>query len=192
MANFFRQQAAGNGPIDERYVMERRYNSARMNLLLAMILTFINIVMTMLGTGTYFLFSIFVPYYVVDMGWFLCGKYPVEYYAEFGEMEFLPDSFLITMVVIAAVVLVLYLLAWVFSKKHMGWMIFALVFFAIDTLAMILIYLDAGIDAGVIVDLVFHIWVFVYLILGVQANAKLKKLPPEEEEPVTPEPAENE
>ena len=56
------------------------------------------------------------------------------------------------------------------------WMITALVFFSLDTLAM----LSMGIGADSIIDIVFHVWVIVSLSMGISACSKLKKLPPEE------------
>ena len=61
----------------------------------------------------------------------------------------------------------------------MGWLIFALVIFVIDTLGMLAFL---GFDLSNIVDMIFHAWVIVSLVMGIIAAAKLKKLP--EEEPV--------
>ena len=58
-----------------------------------------------------------------------------------------------------------------------GWFIFTLVIFSIDTLLMIFLQ---GIGDSII-DIVFHVWVIVSLVRGISAQAKLKKLP---EEPV--------
>jgi pimeloyl-ACP methyl ester carboxylesterase len=102
-----------------------------------------------------------------------------------GEAEFFANSFLVVMIVIAVVILALYLLAWIFAKKpRVGWMIFALVFFVLDTLFMLLIM---GITADMIVDIVFHAWVVISLTNGIVSYFKLKKLPVEEPEEQLPE-----
>jgi len=85
----------------------------------------------------------------------------------------------VVFIVISIALTLFYLLAWYMSgKNRVGWLIFALVFFGLDTLAMLLIN---GIDITSIVDILFHIWVIYYLILGISAHYKLKELPPEEE-----------
>ena len=89
-------------------------------------------------------------------------------------------SFLRTLVFqVAAVLTLLYLLAWLCSKKQwVGWLIFALVFFVLDTVGMLL---SIVIATDMIIDILFHAWVIYYLILGIHAHFKLKKLPPDEE-----------
>lgn len=168
--------------LSQQEVLTNKYMSARHNLLLVVIFTLINIVLMLANSNTYFLFSASIPYYVVNMGMYLCGKYPQEYYAGMGEVEFFANSFLVVMLVIAAAILVLYLLSWIFSKKpRVGWMIFSLVFFALDTLFMLWFM---GISADMILDVVFHAWVLISLTNGIVSYFKLKKLP--EEEPAEP------
>ena len=166
--------------LTEREKLTNRYQSARHNILLVLVFTLINIVLLVTNSNTYFLFSAAIPYYIADLGMFLCGKYPAEYYlSEAPNMEFLDSSFLVVTLVIAAVILVLYLLSWILAKKpRVGWMIFALVLFILDTGAMLLI---SGISADMIMDIVFHGWVIVSLISGISAYFKLKQLPEEEE-----------
>lgn len=171
--------------------LQSRYDSARHNLLLIVVFTTINLILLATNSNTYFLFSAFIPYAIVDLAMFLCGKYPAEYYGDITEYEFLDTSVLAVMLVIAVVLVVLYLLSWLLSKKgRVGWLIFALVFFALDTLLMLL----GGIEMGMILDIVFHGWVIISLTGGIIAHFKLKKLPPEEtvpdsqpEVPVLPE-----
>ncbi len=82
-------------------------------------------------------------------------------------------------IVIAVFILAIYLVCWIFSKKHYGWMIAALVLFIIDTAIMGVTYVFAG-DTSGILDAVIHIWVLYYLIIGVKYGIKLKKLPAED------------
>ncbi len=160
--------------------LEAKYNSARHNLLIVIVFTLVNMVILLTNGGTYFLFSAFVPYYVTDLGMYLCKMYPDEYYVGYENSQFLDKSLIAVFIAIAAVILVMYLLSWIFSKKgRVGWLIFALVFFALDTIAMFLI---AGITSDMIIDVLFHAWVIFYLASGIHAHFKLKKLPPETEE----------
>lgn len=164
--------------LSQAEVLAGRYKTARHNLLLIVVFTLINIFLLVTNSNSYFLFSASIPYYLVDLGMFLCGKYPAEYYADIGGIDPLSNTFFLVTLVIAAVILVLYLLSWIFAKKpRVGWMIFALVFFVIDTLGMLW---WAGISSDMIFDVVFHGWVIVSLSRGIAAYFKFKKLPVEE------------
>lgn len=178
MANIFGNKKPQQ--LSRREQLTNKYMSARHNLLLVVIFTAVNIGLLVAQSNSYFLFSASIPYYLVDLGMYFCGKYPMEYYADMGAVEFFPNSFLVVMIVIAVVILGLYLLSWFLSKKpRVGWMIFSLVIFVLDTLFMLLIM---GINADMILDIVFHGWVVISLISGISSYFKLKKLPEEPEE----------
>lgn len=188
MANLFTEKQ--NEAVPQQQQLASRYASARHNILLIVAFTVVNIILLVTKSNTYFLFSAYLPYLLVGFGMIMCGMYPMEYYTElYGEdltgIEFLDRSFLTVMLVIAAVMLVLYLLSWIFAKKlRVGWMIFALVFFGIDTIAMLALN---GIAMEMIVDIIFHGWVVLSLARGISAYYKLKKLPVEpEEQPALP------
>lgn len=164
--------------LSQRQTLENKYHSSRHNILLVVVFTLVNLVLLVTNSNTYFLFSASIPYYLVDLGMYLCGKYPAEYYVGMEGMELLDNSFLVVTLVIAAVILLLYLFSWIFSKKpRVGWMIFALVFFVLDTLGMLWWW---GISADLIIDIVFHGWVIISLITGITSYYKLIKLPEEE------------
>lgn len=166
--------------VSNRDMLETKYKRSRNNLLLVVVFTVINLILLISKSNTYFLFSAYIPYAFVDMGMLLCGIYPAEVYGEeFLNTEFLDPSVFAIFIGIALVVVILYLLSWIFSKKHkVGWLIFALVFFVIDTVAMLVLW---GVQMDNIIDIVFHAWVIISLSMGISANLKLKKLPLEEE-----------
>ena len=92
----------------------------------------------------------------------------------------------------ASIILLLpYLFCWLFSKKHPGWMVGALVYFAMDTALLLYLCVASGDFVSFLLDLLFHAWVFYYLIIGVRSGFRLRKLPEEsrvcnlEEEPVS-------
>ncbi len=149
-------------PKNKKEFALQQVKMARSNLLLMIALTVVNIILLATGADTMLLFSATVPYYVAAFGIF----------SEISQL-------IVAGLVIAAVILVLYLLCWIFSKKHYGWMIAALVFFILDSIAMIGLYILAE-DFSGILDLVIHIWVLYYLIIGVRYGYKLKNIPPEE------------
>ena len=183
MGKLFGNKVAGNTvearPMTERELLQSRCKVARGNLLAAIGFTIINIVLLFVNGTSYFLFSIFVPYYIAGTGVILTGRMPEEFYAEGWEnFLFYDDKVLIITLVVAVVIVGLYFLSWICSKKDMiGWFIFTLVIFSIDTLLMIFLQ---GIGDSII-DIIFHVWVIVSLVRGISAQAKLKKLP---EEPV--------
>lgn len=163
----------------ERQALQNKYNSARINLLLAVGFTVINVLLLAFGGGSYFLFSITVPYLISMLGLLFCGKLPEDTYKEMGMegMEFLDESFLYTTLAISALILALYVVCWVFSKKKPICMKIALGLFIVDTVALIF-YNGLAID--MIMDVLFHGYVIWTLVSGINAEKKLKALPKEE------------
>jgi hypothetical protein len=181
MGLFNKNQNRQAQPFSQRQQLERQYASARMNLLWVVLFTAINIVLLVSNSYTYFLFSAFIPYAIVDYGMIVCGKYPADFYGDLSQYQFLDSTVLVILIAVAAVICVLYLLCWIFSKKRrVAWLIVGLVFFALDTVFMLL----GGISADRILDIVFHGWVIISLTGGIIAHSKLKKLPAEEPAPV--------
>lgn len=137
---------------------KQMYDKARGNLLLMIILTLINVVLFFLGSETVMLFSATVPYMSILIG-------------------FLSEIDVIMQVcaIFTTVVMVMYLLCWVFSKRNPVWIIIAMVMFVIDTIALIWIYVGTQ-EASGIIDLVIHIWVLYYLFNGIKYGYKLKKM----------------
>lgn len=169
----------GKEQLTPRESILNRYNNSRANLLLAIAFTAINMILVFCDSSSYFLFSLFVPYFLTYTGMFITGTLPKEVYGEeFATMEFLSSKALAIMLVIAVVVLIVYILAWFFSRNGKGgWLIFALVIFVIDTIAMLLVQ---GIAVDSIFDLAFHGWVIFDLSRGIYAYSQLKRLPQEE------------
>ncbi|MBR3909289.1 MAG: hypothetical protein IKJ50_06190 [Clostridia bacterium] len=169
----------GKEQLTPREAILNRYDNSRANLLFAIVFTAVNMILVFCDSSSYFLFSLFVPYFLTYMGMFITGTLPAEVYAEeFATMEFLPPKALAIMLVAAVVILILYILSWIFSKKQrVGWLIFALVMFAIDTVLMLVLQ---GIAADSIIDLAFHGWVIFDLSRGIYAYSQLKRLPQEE------------
>lgn len=189
MGLFNKNQNQEAQPISQRQRLEGNYAAARKNILLVLAFTTINLILLVANSNTYFLFSAYIPFAIVDWGMFLSGRYPAEVYSQFEDFEPLGMSLLVISLVIAVVICLLYLLCWLFSdKKRVGWLITALVLFATDTILMLL----GGIGLESIMDVIFHGWVIISLSMGISAYFKLKKLPPEEEPVSAEEPASTE
>lgn len=163
----------------QRNSYEQKYNMSRSNLLLVVVFTVINLILLVTNSNSYFLFSAFIPYFITDLGMYLCGRYPEEVYVDgLEELVFLDNSVFVVLLVISIVLTLMYFLAWLFSSKNrVGWLIFALVFFGIDTVGMIVL---TGLSFESAIDILFHAWVVYYLVVGIAAHSKLKNLPPEE------------
>ena len=119
-------------PVDKnsREYLLRQVANGRYSLLLIVILTVVNLIMTILDTNTYFLFSASVPYYLVFVGMgiengFVDGAWNVK-----GTLTY-------TGLVIALVIVAVYLLCWLLSKERAGWLTAALVLFIVDTVALV-------------------------------------------------------
>lgn len=156
---------------NSRGYQENLYKGSRNNLLVVLIFTSINLISLVTGGNSYWLFSASVPYYMTAFGMgFDAGVQ--------GSAEPMVGTFTITALVISVVILVAYLLCWIFAKKHHGWLIAAMVMFALDTLAMLALIVLLQINiADIILDIVFHGWVLFSLVRGVIAFNKLKNMP---------------
>ena len=142
--------------------LEQKYNSTRVNLLLIVILTAVNIVLYFTGSETMMLFSASGPYYAVIFG----SAMPLPILS-------------IPCYAVAGICLLVYLLSWIFSKKRSGWLVVALVFFVLDTIAMLGLYIWAQ-DFSGILDIALHAYILYSLFVGVSTGKQLKNLPPEE------------
>ena len=134
--------------------------------------------MVLLDSGTYFLFSASVPYYVTLLFKALENG--------FSQGAWTNGPATIAALVFSFVVLTVYFLCWLLSDKHRGWLTTALVLFIIDTIAM-MVFCRLLYDNPLpnVVDLVFHIWAIVELFQAIRARKKLQQLPFPEEEALT-------
>lgn len=176
MAKLFNQGVS----LTPRQNYERKYKASRANLLLVVIATAINMFLIATGSDTYFLFSAFIPYFLTTIGMVQCGLLPPEYYEyPMEDYIFYDKSLFVALLIISIILTSLYLLAWFMSRKNrVGWLIFALVFFGLDTVGMLIFN---GIAAEGIIDIVFHAWIIYYLVVGIIAHNKLKNYPYEDE-----------
>ena len=174
-------------PVDESAMLRAKYqtrlSNARFNIIAIVALTVLNIVMSVTGGGTYFLFSASVPYYLTSYMAALTGHLPEEIYADpangWEGFEFLPDELFVFAIVVSVIILLLYVLCFFFAKKHYGWLIVTALMFSIDTLGLFGAFYLFGFDISDILDVAIHIWALASFILAAISGAKLKRLPPE-------------
>lgn len=187
----FGQKTPNNSTvISPRLKFEQQYKMCRRNLLAVILFTIISMA-TLYLNGSYFLFSAWIPL----LAFSVCAGYAsisdgTVSAAEAAEYGYTPDmiemlqevgagTWMIIGIIIAVVILAVYFVCWLCSKKHPAAMVVAACFFAIDCIALL-----TSFDLTMIVDILFHVWVMYYLIAAIVASSKLKKLPPEEEAPV--------
>ncbi len=181
MANLFKSKK--QNALSPRAKLDGNYNLARSQILFVIAFSLINAFLSAVNANVYFLFSAFFPYFFVSFGMELCGKYPAEFYEEYydaskSELDFYGNGVFVFLISLAVLAIIFYFVSWYFSKNHkVGWLIFALIVFLGDTAGLFWL---VGISADYIMDYLFHIWVIVYLIIGISSHFKLKKLPPEE------------
>ncbi len=162
---------------------ERIYYSCRINILVMIGFTLINVILLALKSNTYFLFSAYIPLFLYTLGVELSGPYIVMGFA------------------LAMFVILLYFICFLMSKKKYVWMIVALVLFSIDTLFFLYNIYLIGFEANVLLDLFFHGWVLFYMIRSLTVVKVLKRqreeantkqtLPEQKEEESIPATTEN-
>ncbi|MBQ8276066.1 MAG: hypothetical protein IJZ02_05535 [Clostridia bacterium] len=159
----------------EEMVLQTRYDVARKNLLFVVVFSLINLILLLTDSTTYFLFSAYIPYILASTVKYLCGMYPADYYDfDYAEGLFFPAPLFWGVFILSLLIVGFYVLCFIFSAKNRGgWLIAALVLFALDTAVMF--YIN-GISVDMIMDIILHAWVIVTLSVGVHAHFKRKKL----------------
>ena len=157
--------------IETKENLNRKIASARSSLLVMMIFTVVNMVMAVMDAGTYFLFSLSVPYYLTMLGMYMEGG--------------IVGTYTVTGMVIGGAILVVFLLCWLLSKKKTGWLTVATVLMVLDSLALAVfsfaLYENPAVN---FMDFLFHFWILVTLSQAILAARKLKKLPAENTEDI--------
>lgn len=144
--------------------MIARVHRGRSALAVLAAFTAVNLIMLVLQTGTYFLFSASVPYYLTLFAFYIDNL-------SIGSVT-------ITALVISALILGVYLLCFLmFSRqigKGNGWLIAALVLFCLDSLGLLFaaFYLEET-PARKLMDFIFHGWVIWQLAVAILYNNKL-------------------
>ncbi len=161
--------------------LQAAYDRSRANLLLVLIFTVINL-FTVTFANSYYLFSATLPaIFPATMAEIAADT---EYLATIGMTPETATPLIIAGLVIGLILSVPYFLCWIFSKKRVGWMVAALVFFSIDCLLLLISF-----DLTMILDILIHAVVMYYLITGVINGFKLKDMPEDLPLPEFGEPA---
>lgn len=138
-----------------------RFNKSRNNLLLITVFTVVNLFLTAFNSDIYLLFSATAPQLVFEIG------------RGFAE-KFQSNTFMITGLVAAFVLVLFYFVCWLLAKRRRGFILIALIFFITDTLIFVFLTLATGFEASYLLDIFFHGWILYYLINGVLAWKALR------------------
>ena len=165
--------------MEQQQLYRDTYAKARSGLLIMLLLTVANLATVVLvKSETVFVFTAAIPEIALS---FAMGNY----YGPQGKL------YVIILAAIALVaVLVLYFLCWLFCKKKTRWLTIALVLFAVDCVARVVLLGIAFSKANTpgndidllptVIGFVFAAWVLYYLIRGVKAGRQLQALKGEE------------
>lgn len=154
---------------DPRRELRGKISGAWYALLLIQILTVVNLVMLLLDTGSFFLFSASVPYYLTLLAMALDNG--------FSSGAWVARSHTYTALIVSVVILILYFLCWLRGKERTGWLTGAMVLFLLDSLALVLVsYLLYGNPLANVLDLFVHGWALWSLWQGSKAGRQLREL----------------
>ena len=147
----------------------RNYKIARMNVLLFIVFTVLNLFMLLIDR--YFLFSVYTVLVCFATGFGL-----KEAAIEAGAAS--PNLYLGIGIAFGLAILAVFFVMWLLSKKRRWAMIVLLVLFSLDSAVVLggMIYLG---DFTMLIDLAIHGVMLYYLILGVKASGELQKHFPE-------------
>jgi hypothetical protein len=148
--------------MDQKLKLFRQIILARNNLLAMTVLTIINIAAYFFDGNFAFPFSAFFPYAAIVFGDIFAVEFadPMIFYWGIG---------------FSVITLTLFLVGYFLSKKRHGWLIVVTILYGFDLLFMTYFYFP-DFDFSALLDYAFHFWVLYYLVKGVSAVMKLKKL----------------
>lgn len=142
-----------NIQMNEEYVVKKKYENARSNLLLVIIFSVLNVLFVLAESDLQFLFTASIP----------------QIFSVFAYAFGMGECYFYALLVIGG-----YLLCYFLAKKRYGWMVAALACFIIDWLALFFghIFLFEVNLISLALDVAFHIWITVYLVSGVKYGKK--------------------
>lgn len=142
----------------DRNDLERKYNLSRLNLLILVGLSVVNMI-TLVLNGSYFFFSLSFP-----------RNFQLVLAVLFEQGSIVDEQLIKPILLLIMVIpIVLFLLCYIFSNSNRyKIMLFAIILFAIDSTFTLLTF--------ELIDVIFHIYIFIVLIMGYSSGKKIAKL----------------
>ena len=154
----------------EKRKLNSWYKAARNSILLIIVFTLFDTSFLLGKSPADFFFSSSLPFYATSNNY---GEASDKLDVYFKNIELLATSesrFLVVTWVVFVVVVCLYFLAWLYSKKEgYKWLVFAFCFYLFDTIVVLC-------NSGITIIFWCHIIVLVLLARGIYAGIKLKKI----------------
>lgn len=150
------QSCSPTAPSEEVSKQWNKYNAARASLLIAAILSAINLLMGITGTNFYFLFSFAIPDVLMIFG----------------------DGFAFG-IALAVTFITIFLALWLLSKSNLIAMPIAFALLSADTLIFIILFFFAisfEFDVFYLVEMGFRIWLLLSVAGGLIAYFELRKM----------------
>ncbi len=156
-----------NAPaVSYRESLQQHVKNGRRTLLGVILMTVLNVGLLLANSDSYFLFSASVPYYLTALGKAMDSGSNGIYTG--------------TGLAISAVILGVYLLLWVLSKKHGNLLWAAAVLVALDLVCLVALFVGLFGDlTGAIVDILFHVVAIYQIGKGAASWKKFLQQPPE-------------
>lgn len=154
-----RQSARNANPLQQ-------YRSYNYDLLAIAAFTLINVLLVLFKSETYFLFSAYLPYWLVLFCAVTTGYLPVE-----DVTATMNSGAFVAAIVFALVAVAVYAVLWFFSRKTYIPLIVGAVLMGIDTVSMFVL---TGFEVSMILDYIFHGVVLYCLIRGIMIGKQLK------------------
>lgn len=143
---------------------EARIKKSRINFLMAIVLSAVNMFLVAVNASLYFPFSASAP-----------PLFTVIAIKALGEGGAVAAVLFAVFLGMALAVVGIYLLLYFLSKKHKAAMVLAAILFSLDTLLLVGISFLSGVaDTSFLIDLAFHVWVLYYLFSCLKAYTALR------------------
>ena len=142
---------------------ERSIKSGRASLLLIFVLSLANFILMLVDASLSFAFSLSFPYVLYGFGQ--------------GIQIALNSDIMIIMTSVFSLLLIGFFgLLWLFSKKYIWPVIFAVVLFALDCLLLgWLVFANINMAMEFIIDIIFHLWAMSSLVFLLISKLRLSK-----------------
>ena len=159
-------QNYNNNPMDAETVKEQavKFSRARAAIISVFAFTAINLILSAIDAGFYFVYSAYVPhiaYYILEF----------DYGIGVG---------LFATLAMAAV----FLVCWALSKRWRAFILVAMLLFIVDALVRILVgitlFMDGDGDIWLLVETAISVWIIIQLAVGTAAWRKLNRFSPEQ------------
>lgn len=163
-------------------MLTKRYAAARYVLLLVVAFTTINLLLWISQTFAVYIPSAYLPFFLLDIGMFFGGRYAAVDSALYKKgYGLLGEGFFFAMLLLVVLLVAFYFLCFLLSDKRPAFLFAGLIFFAADTVFMLLSLL-VGMEelsttpelAALLMDYLLHALALFWMVSGILAHRRLQ------------------